>query len=252
MKIAIGSDHAGFHYKESIKQMLADLGHECHDFGTDSDDSVDYPLFILPVAESVASGRYERGIVLGGSGNGEAIVANKLKGIRCTLCWNAETARLARQHNNANVLSLGARVIPQNEALEIVKIWLTTPFDGGRHLRRIKQIAEIESSAGLKSRNKKDSPSPARTKKKTVKTDGKVGAESYDLLIAFRYIKYFEGENTLQFQVDPKLKEPSVIHIPSEENWASEVPEWARQRREEILSRIRSKCAHMELEWKEY
>ncbi|MBW1936800.1 MAG: ribose-5-phosphate isomerase [Deltaproteobacteria bacterium] len=221
MKIAIGSDHAGFHYKESIKQMLADLGHECHDFGTDSDDSVDYPLFILPVAESVASGRYERGIVLGGSGNGEAIVANKVKGIRCTLCWNAETARLARQHNDANVLSLGARVIPQDEALEIVKIWLTTPFDGGRHLRRIKQIAEIESSAGLKSRNKKDSPSPTRTKK-------------------------------LQFQVDPKLKEPSVIHIPSEENWASEVPEWARQRREEILSRIRSKCAHMELEWKEY
>jgi len=140
MKIAIGSDHAGFHYKESIKQMLADLGHECHDFGTDSDDSVDYPLFILPVAESVASGRYERGIVLGGSGNGEAIVANKVKGIRCTLCWNAETARLARQHNDANVLSLGARVIPQR-----TRHWKSSRFGSPPPLM-------VEGTSGVSSR----------------------------------------------------------------------------------------------------
>jgi ribose 5-phosphate isomerase B len=146
MKIAIGSDHAGFQYKEAIKRLLVELGHDIRDFGTHSDEAVDYPLFIRPVAEAVSRGEQERGIVLGGSGNGEAIVANKIKGIRCTLCWNEETAMLARKHNDANVLSLGARVIPESKALEIVKIWLTTPFDGGRHLRRIKQIEEIESN----------------------------------------------------------------------------------------------------------
>jgi ribose 5-phosphate isomerase B len=145
MKIAIGSDHAGFQYKEAIKRLLAELGHNVHDFGTNSDESVDYPLFIQPVAEAVSRGEYERGIVLGGSGNGEAIVANKIKGVRCTLCWNEEAAMLARRHNDANVLSLGARLIPESKALEIVKIWLSTPFDGGRHLRRIKQIEAIES-----------------------------------------------------------------------------------------------------------
>jgi ribose 5-phosphate isomerase B len=146
MKIAIGTDHAGFQYKEAIKRLLVELGHDVFDFGTHSDDAVDYPLFIRPVAEAVSRGEYERGIVLGGSGNGEAIVANKIRGIRCTLCWNEETAMLARKHNDANVLSLGARVIPESEAFEIVKIWLNTPFDGGRHLRRIKQIEEIESA----------------------------------------------------------------------------------------------------------
>jgi ribose 5-phosphate isomerase B len=145
MKIAIGSDHAGFHYKEAIKRLLAELGHDIRDFGTYSDEAVDYPLFIRPVAEAVSRGEHERGIVLGGSGNGEAIVANKIKGVRCTLCWNEETAMLARKHNDANVLSLGARVISESKALEIVKIWLSTPFDGGRHLRRIKQIKAIES-----------------------------------------------------------------------------------------------------------
>ena len=141
MKIAISSDHAGFEYKEKIKVLLDGLGHEVTDFGTISTEPVDYPLFIRPTAEAVASGECERGIVLGGSGNGEAIVANKVRGVRCALCWSLETARLAREHNDSNVLSLGERMIPEELALEIVKVWLVTPFAGGRHARR---IAEIE------------------------------------------------------------------------------------------------------------
>jgi len=141
LKVSIGSDHAGFEYKEKIKTLLSSLGHEVLDFGTNSTQPVDYPLFIRPAAEAVARGEAERGIVLGGSGNGEAIVANKVRGVRCALCWNLETARLARQHNDSNVLSLGERMIPEDLALEIVKVWLATPFEGGRHVRR---IAEIE------------------------------------------------------------------------------------------------------------
>jgi ribose 5-phosphate isomerase B len=140
MKIAIGTDHAGYHYKERIKAYLKELDHEVKDFGTFADEAADYPLFIRPTAEAVARGEYERGIVLGGSGNGEAMTANRVKGIRCALCWNIETAKLARQHNNANMLSLGARMVSIDEALAIVKIWLTTDFEGGRHLRRIQQI----------------------------------------------------------------------------------------------------------------
>src|SRR5882724_1757911 len=123
MKIAIGSDHAGFDYKEKIKTLLIELGHQARDFGTNSDAPVDYPLFIRPVAEAVARGEFERGIVLGGSGNGEAIVANRVKGVRCALCWNVESARLGRQHNNANVISLGQRMMTIETALEIVGIW---------------------------------------------------------------------------------------------------------------------------------
>ena len=143
MKIAIGSDHAGFRYKEIIKQNLAGLGHEVKDFGTDSEDPVDYPLFIRPVALAVASGEAERGIVLGGSGNGEAMAANRVKGVRCALCWNTESARLARQHNDANMLSLGQRLLAEDLALEIVRVWLDTPFDGGRHLQRI-QLLDVD------------------------------------------------------------------------------------------------------------
>ncbi len=140
MKIGIGSDHAGFQYKEQIRKLLAELGHDVADVGTYSPAPVDYPLFIRPVAEGVARGEFERGIVLGGSGNGEAMVANRLKGIRCALCWNAESARLARQHNDSNVLSLGERMMTEETALEIVRIWLSTPFEGGRHKRRIDLI----------------------------------------------------------------------------------------------------------------
>ena len=140
MKIAIGSDHAGFQYKEKIKEFLRKLGHEVKDFGTNSDAAVDYPVYIRPTAESVARGECERGIVLGGSGNGEAIVANRVKGVRCALCWNLESARLGRQHNNANVISIGERMVTLEMALEIVKVWLDTPFEGGRHQRRIDLI----------------------------------------------------------------------------------------------------------------
>ena len=142
MKIAIGSDHAGFEYKEKIKSLLSRLGHNVNDFGTYSEQPVDYPLFIRPVALSVASGEAERGIVLGGSGNGEAMVANRVKGIRCALCWNIESARLARQHNDANMISLGQRMMTLEVALEIVHTWLETPFEGGRHVRRIQLIDE--------------------------------------------------------------------------------------------------------------
>ena len=140
MKIALASDHAGFAYKETIKGWLAAHDHEVKDFGTFSNERVDYPDFIRPAAEAVARGECERGIVLGGSGNGEAIVANKVRGVRCGLCWNEETARLNRQHNDANVLSLGQRMISQELALRIVEIWLTTPFEGGRHVERIRKI----------------------------------------------------------------------------------------------------------------
>jgi len=140
MKIAIGSDHAGFEYKEKIKSLLAELGHAVTDLGTYSTETVDYPLFIRPVAEAVAEGKVERGIVLGGSGNGEAMVANRVRGVRCALCWNVESARLGRAHNDANVISLGQRMISWETAAEIVKTWLATPFEGGRHVRRIAEI----------------------------------------------------------------------------------------------------------------
>ena len=140
MNIAIGSDHAGFEYKEAIKRYLIDEGHEVRDFGTDSNATCDYPQFIRPTAQAVAAGSCERGIVLGGSGNGEAIVANRMPGVRCALCWNEESAMLGRKHNDANVISLGQRMMSEQTALSIVKIWLDTPFDGGRHQRRIMQI----------------------------------------------------------------------------------------------------------------
>jgi ribose 5-phosphate isomerase B len=143
MKIAIGSDHAGYQYKEKIRAFLQSLGHTVTDFGTHSEEPVDYPVFIRKVAEAVARREFDRGVVLGGSGNGEAIVANRVKGIRCALCWNEESARLARQHNDANVVSIGQRMISIETALSIVKIWLDTPFEGGRHQRRIELIDAV-------------------------------------------------------------------------------------------------------------
>jgi ribose 5-phosphate isomerase B len=140
MKLAIGSDHAGFAYKEAIKAALQAEGHTVHDFGTDSDAPCDYPDFIRPVALAVARGEAERGIVLGGSGNGEAIVANRIPGVRCGLCWNEQVAIWNRSHNDGNVLSLGQRTISQDEALAIVRVWLATPFEGGRHVARVRKI----------------------------------------------------------------------------------------------------------------
>jgi ribose 5-phosphate isomerase B len=140
MKISLGTDHAGFRYKEKVKELLTSLGHEVKDFGTFSEEPVDYPLFIRPAAEAVARRECERGIVFGGSGNGEAMVANKVHGVRCALCWNEESARLSRQHNDANVLSIGQRMISEELALSIVRIWLEAAFDGGRHERRVAML----------------------------------------------------------------------------------------------------------------
>jgi ribose 5-phosphate isomerase B len=140
MKIAIASDHAGFHFKAIVAAHLHSAGHEVVDFGTDSETPVDYPDFIRPAAESVANGKTDLGIVLGGSGNGEAIVANKVRGVRCAVCWNEESARLGKQHNNANVISFGERMVSEEEAIRIVDAWLHAEFEGGRHLRRIEKI----------------------------------------------------------------------------------------------------------------
>lgn len=142
MKIALASDHAGFHYKSRLSSLLRQAGHEVVDFGTGSDESVDYPRFIRPAAEAVARGEVERAIVLGGSGNGEAMAANRVRGVRCALCWSEESARLARAHNDANALSLGERLLDWALVERIVHTWLETPFDGGRHARRIAQLDE--------------------------------------------------------------------------------------------------------------
>ena len=140
MTIALGSDHAGFPYKELVRAYLTQQGHTVIDKGTFSTAPVDYPDFIRPAAQAVLDGEAERAIVFGGSGNGEAMTANRLKGIRCGLCWSEETARLTRQHNDANVLSMGARMIPEDLALRLVDIFLETRFEGGRHVARIAKL----------------------------------------------------------------------------------------------------------------
>ena len=147
MRIAIASDHAGYDYKTALINHLSSMGHDVVDLGTDArSPSVDYPDFIRPAALAVSRGECERGIVLGGSGNGEAIVANRIQGVRCVLCWNVESARLGRSHNDANMISLGQRMMPTSVAKEIVDTWLATPFDGGRHENRIQKIDDLEGS----------------------------------------------------------------------------------------------------------
>jgi ribose 5-phosphate isomerase B len=149
MKISIGSDHAGFAYKERFIAHLTAAGHEVIDKGTFSDQATDYPLWVIPAAEAVIKGESERGIVLGGSGNGEAIAANKVQGVRCALCWNDETAQFSRAHNDANVLSIGQRMVSIEIALRILDIWLSTPFEGGRHVERLAQVARYEADGTL-------------------------------------------------------------------------------------------------------
>jgi ribose 5-phosphate isomerase B len=140
MKIAIGGDHAGFGYKKSIIQMLTKSGHTCIDFGTDSEASVDYPDYIHPLAKAIETKKAELGIIICGSGNGVAITANKHQDIRAALCWKRELSALARQHNNANVVAIPARFISLRMAKDIVRIFLDTPFEGGRHARRVDKI----------------------------------------------------------------------------------------------------------------
>jgi ribose 5-phosphate isomerase B len=144
MRIALGADHAGYPLKEDLKVFLAEEGHEVQDHGTDSTEPVDYPAFCASAARAVVAGGADRAIVLGGSGQGEQIVANKVDGVRAALCHDPWLARMSRQHNDANVLAMGARVIASAYAREIVRVWLDTPFDGGRHVKRLDQIAQIE------------------------------------------------------------------------------------------------------------
>ncbi len=144
MKIAIGSDHAGFEDKERVKKQLEELGFEYEDVGTNSTDSVDYPIYAKKVAEKVANGEVQQGLLICGSGNGMQIAANKIHGVRAALAWNEETARLARQHNDANVLSVPARMISPEEVSRVVKSYLDAKFEGGRHQRRVEEISELE------------------------------------------------------------------------------------------------------------
>jgi len=145
VRIAIGSDHAGFRLKEHLKQVLKEGGHDVDDLGTNSEESVDYPPICAAVGRAVSAGDAERGIVLGGSGQGEQLAANKVRGVRAALCNDLYTARLSREHNDANVLSMGGRIVGEGLADEILRLWLATPFAGGRHARRVGQITDIEN-----------------------------------------------------------------------------------------------------------
>jgi ribose 5-phosphate isomerase B len=140
----MGCDHAGYPLKEALKVFLSEEGHEVEDFGTDSEETVDYPAFCAAAAHAVVDGRADRGIVLGGSGQGEQLAANKVRGTRAALCNDLYLAELSRRHNDANVLAMGGRIVAVALAKEIVRLWLSTPFEGGRHVRRLEQIAEIE------------------------------------------------------------------------------------------------------------
>ena len=140
MRIAIASDHAGYRYKSLIADYLRLLGHEIVDFGTGSEEPVDYPDLVRPAALAVAGGECERGVVVGGSGNGEAMAANRVRGVRCAVCWSQESARLARAHNDANVIALGQRLVPEANLYTILDAWLSTPFEGGRHKARIEKL----------------------------------------------------------------------------------------------------------------
>jgi ribose 5-phosphate isomerase B len=144
MRIAIGSDHAGFALKQHLVAVLRRLGHDVDDRGTHTDAAVDYPIICAEVAREVVGGRAERGLVLGGSGQGEQIAANKVRGIRAALCNDLYTARMSREHNDANVLAMGGRIVAPGLADAIVTVWLETSFEGGRHQRRVDQIAAIE------------------------------------------------------------------------------------------------------------
>jgi ribose 5-phosphate isomerase B len=160
MRVAIGSDHAGFPLKTHLVALLSADGHEVLDEGTDSTASVDYPPICAAVARRVVEGTAERGIVLGGSGQGEQLAANKVVGARAALCNDLYTARMSRAHNDANILSMGARVVAPGLADEIVRLWLATPFEGGRHQRRIDLISEIERSGGLGRSGGRDARTP--------------------------------------------------------------------------------------------
>ena len=140
MRVAVASDHAGFRYKVLVLEHLTAAGYDVVDMGTDSEAPVDYPDVIRPAAEAVARGECDRGVIFGGSGNGEAMTANKVRGVRCAVCWNVESARLARAHNDANIISIGQRLVPEGDLTAIVDAWLNAAFEGGRHEARIRKL----------------------------------------------------------------------------------------------------------------
>jgi ribose 5-phosphate isomerase B len=142
MRMGVASDHAGFRFKTLVAGHLRGLGHEVHDFGTNSEEPVDYPDFVRPLGIALGRGELDRGFVFGGSGNGEAMAANRCRGVRCAVAWDLESARLSRAHNDANVLSLGQRLVPETLVVPMVDLWLATPFEGGRHVARIRKLDE--------------------------------------------------------------------------------------------------------------
>jgi len=144
VRVSMGCDHAGYLLKEALRAFLLEEGHEVLDFGTDSEETVDYPDFCAAAGRAVVDGRADRGIVLGGSGQGEQLAANKVQGVRAVLCNDTYLAELSRRHNDANVLAMGGRIVAPHLAKEIVRLWLATPFEGGRHVRRLEQVHEIE------------------------------------------------------------------------------------------------------------
>ena len=143
MRLGLASDHAGFRYKTMAAEHLRRIGHEVRDFGTGSEEPVDYPDLIRPLALAVARGDVERGVAFGGSGNGEAMVANRVRGVRCAVAWDQESARLARAHNDANMLSIGERLVPEGSLLAIIDVWLSARFEAGRHVERIQKLDEL-------------------------------------------------------------------------------------------------------------
>jgi len=150
MRIAVGADHAGYLLKQHLRRTLERLGHDVQDFGTNSEDPVDYPPLCAAVGRAVVAGTADRGIVIGGSGQGEQIAANKVPGVRAALCNDLYTAKLSRAHNDANVLAMGGRIVAAGLAEEIVTLWLSTEFEGGRHARRLQQVADLEREAAGK------------------------------------------------------------------------------------------------------
>jgi ribose 5-phosphate isomerase B len=143
LRVGLGSDHAGYRFKSIVAAALAARGYVVRDFGTSSEAPVDYPDFVRPVALAVAQGEIDSALVFGGSGNGEAMAANRVRGVRCAVAWNVESARLARAHNDANVLSIGQRMLPESELMPVVDAWFSVPFDGGRHVPRIKKLDDV-------------------------------------------------------------------------------------------------------------
>jgi hypothetical protein len=179
------------------------------------------------------------------------MTCNRVSGIRCALCWNEVSARLSREHNDANVLSLGARMVSEEEAFRIVNIWMETPFEGGRHVNRIRMIDQPAASSPRPSPGEGVSDGTEKEDSLARAVENARPANEYDVVVSFRYLIYWEGDRSIEFQVNPGLKQPTVIRVASAEKWDQEMPDWARGRRKEIMERIGEKCAHFPHEFKD-